>query len=319
MASKRVVNNRSFPTIIVVSLIVTAVILPGGASGGDLADVRRAGVLRHLGVPYANFVSGAGDGLDVDLMRRFAAHLGVKYQYVRTSWENVIGDLTGKLVQASGETVEIVGEVPVKGDVVANGFTILPWRKQVVDYSHPTFPTQIWLMTSADVPLEPIRPSGDITRDITTVRARMQGLTVLGVPNTCLEPALYNLDEAGAVARRFSGNLNELAPAVISGEAEATLLDVPDALIALEKWPGKVKVIGPLSPMQNMAVAFAKGSPELRETFNRFLQACQNDGTYQAMVRSYYPAVFLYYPDFFKQTNTDRPVVRTAQFPWLHG
>lgn len=34
----------------------------GGATGGDLPDVRAAGVLRHLGVPYANFVSGSGDG-----------------------------------------------------------------------------------------------------------------------------------------------------------------------------------------------------------------------------------------------------------------
>jgi hypothetical protein len=40
--------------------------------GGDLEAVRRRGVLHHLGVPHANFVTGGGDGLDVERMRRFA-------------------------------------------------------------------------------------------------------------------------------------------------------------------------------------------------------------------------------------------------------
>jgi membrane-bound lytic murein transglycosylase MltF len=50
------------------------------AVAGDLADVKARGVLRHLGIPYANFVTGSGDGLDVEVMRRFAAYLGVKYE-----------------------------------------------------------------------------------------------------------------------------------------------------------------------------------------------------------------------------------------------
>ena len=47
-----------------------------GPGGGDLDAVKKSGVLRHLGVPYARFVSGEGEGLDVEMMRAFAAHLG---------------------------------------------------------------------------------------------------------------------------------------------------------------------------------------------------------------------------------------------------
>ncbi len=289
--------KRMFTILLVLVTIFGASI---AAYCGDLAGVKQAGVLRHLGVPYANFVTGAGDGLDVELMQLFSAYLDVKYEYVQTTWADLIGDLTGKRVKTVGDDVEIIGRVPIKGDVIANGFTLLPWRKKVVDYSDPTFPTQIWLVAGADSALTPIRSQGEINKDIALVRKQLKGRVVLGVPNTCLEPSLYKLGDAGAEARLFAGNLNELAPAVITGEAEATLLDVPDALIALEKWPGKVKVIGPLSPMQGMAPAFAKTSPHLRHAFNQFLGESKKSGTYQALVKKYYPAVFSYYPEFFQ-------------------
>jgi len=43
----------------------------------DLPEIRARGELRHLGIRYANFVTGSGDGFDVELVRGFAEHLGV--------------------------------------------------------------------------------------------------------------------------------------------------------------------------------------------------------------------------------------------------
>ena len=80
----------------------------------DLKEVKERGVLRHLGVVYANFVTGSGDGLDVELMKLFAERLGVRYEFVETSWGGAIGDVTGKKVVPRGEEVEITGEVPIK-------------------------------------------------------------------------------------------------------------------------------------------------------------------------------------------------------------
>ena len=54
-----------------------------GAQAGDLADLKARGELRHLGVVYANFVTGAGDGLDVELVQGFARSLGVRVGRLR--------------------------------------------------------------------------------------------------------------------------------------------------------------------------------------------------------------------------------------------
>jgi len=281
-------------------LFISVVMLLRTAGAQDIDEVKKSGVLRHLGVPYANFVTGGGDGMDVELMQLFARHLGVKYEYVKTDWDDAIGDLTGKKVKPKGEGIEVLAEVLVKGDVIANGMTVIPWREKVVNFSVPTFPNQVWLVARADSPLQPIKPGGDIKKDIAAVKALLRDRTLLSKANTCLDPSLYNLDVTGARVMLFKGSLNELAPAVLNQEAEVTLLDVPDALVALQKWPGKIKVIGPISGVQDMAVAFRKDAPGLHDEFNVFMQRLRKDGALRRIAEKYYPFVIDYYPAFFK-------------------
>jgi len=286
--------------LVVAMVIMTAAVGNGWGADDALARVKASGVLRHLGVPYANFVTGSGDGMDVELMQQFARHLGVRYEYVATDWANVIPDLIGRKIQTKGDEVIAIGPHPVRGDVIANGLTVLSWRQKVLDYSTPTFPTQVWLIASADSTLQPITPSGTLDKDIATVKSLLKGRMVLVKSNTCLDPSLYNLAAQGIGTKLFDGGLNELAPAVIQQESETTLLDVPDALVALEKWPGQVKVIGPVSDQQHMAVGFAKGASGLKQAFDAFLDRAKRDGTFIQLVNKYYPSVFRYYPDFFK-------------------
>lgn len=290
-------TNKYGIRFLAIAVLLLAV---GSAWGGDLAAIKKAGVLQHLGIPYANFVSGSGDGMDVEIMQKFSAHLGVRYEYVKTDWDTVVEDLIGRKVKARGPEVEFLEAVPVKGDLIANGFTIIPWRQKAVEFSTPTFPSQIWLIARSDSRVRPIKPSKSIEADIQGVRALMQGKNVMALRKTCLDPDLYKLEDTGAKVTCFNGKLNELAPAVINGESEMTILDVPDALVALQKWPGKLKIIGPVSPKQEMAVAFPKTSPELKDEFNAFLKQMIKDGTYRKIVKKYYPAVFEYYPEFFK-------------------
>ncbi|MCK8601949.1 transporter substrate-binding domain-containing protein [Desulfoferrobacter suflitae] len=299
MKSKRTAWGQS--AIFCYILILWCVMgVAGSGWAGDLKEVKEKGVVRHLGVPYANFVTGSGDGLDVEMVKLFAEHLGVRYEYVQTTWDDVIPDLSGKKVRPVGDEVEIIGEVPIKGDIAANGLTILPWREKVIDYSEPTFPNQVWLIARADAPLNPIQPSGDVEKDIAAVKAQLKGSEIMGMADTCLDPVLYGLDKTGAVCTSFKGSVNELVPAVINGEATGTIQDVADALLAVEKWPGKVKIIGPVSAMQNMGYGFSKNSPELRAAFNEFFKQCVHDGTYNRIVEKYYPAIFNYYPEFFE-------------------
>jgi ABC-type amino acid transport substrate-binding protein len=281
-------------------MVLCIVAFAGSGWARDLKQVKEKGVLRHLGVPYANFVTGSGDGLDVEIVKLFADHLGVRYEYVETNWDAVIPDLCGKNIKPEGDEVEVLGDAPIKGDLAANGLTILPWREKVIDFSQPTFPNQVWLIARADASLSPIQPSGDTDKDIAAVKAQLQNSKILGMAGTCLDPVLYGLDKTGATCALFQGSVNELVPAVINGEATATIQDVADALLAVEKWPGKVKIIGPVSPMQNMGYGFSKDSPELRAAFNQFLEQCMQDGTCNRLVRKYYPAIFQYYPNFFQ-------------------
>ncbi len=286
---------------------------PALDAGRDLAQIMASGKLYHLGVPYANFVTGSGDGLDVDLVKEFCDWIGrtndthLEDVPVETDWPRLIPDLIGKELKVAGNGVTFTGDCPVRGDLIASGLTVLPWRRQALDFSAPTFPTQIWLLARADSALAPITPSGEITRDIQTVRGLLKPYAIMCKPNTCLDPSLYKLQEVVGEVKRFDGSLNYLAPAIINGEAEATLLDVPDALVALRKWPGKVKIIGPLSDRQTMALGFRRTSPALRAAFTTFFTEFKRSGKYVALVRKYYPTVFEHYADFFVEQGCNEP------------
>ncbi len=313
MNSTRTMKGNSLKIIKILFVLAAACsLLASAVSARDLPEVLKNGVLRHLGVPYAHFVIVTADGvkgLDVELMQRFAKHLGVRYQWVETSWTDVFGDLTGHRVQPTSDSddVRIIGATAVRGDIIANGLTILPWREKVVRYSEPTFPTGVWLIARAASPIKPIRPSGDILTDIRQVKKLLAGHSLLAMKGTCLDPELYGLSSIPIDIRYRSAreNLKDIAPAVIQGRAETALLDIPDALVALQRWPGEIKVIGPVSPPQRMGVAVAKSSPRLLSEFNKFFRQLWASGAYDKLVRKYYPSVYLYLGDFFKSKKGD--------------
>lgn len=297
--------------------LVSFLFFSAATSARDLDEIKADGVLRHIGVPYANFVSQykQGDetiesGLDVELMRGFAEHLGVRYEYVKANWENVFTLLNGESARYDNGQV-IIGQhkQAIAGDVIANGATILEWRKQVVDFSDEYFPSAVWLIARSDSMLSPIIPGSSINKDIVQVKALIKGVDVLAMKHSCLDPELYNLDETGAniILPIKARKLNEMVPAILNNDAETTLLDVPDTLIALQRWPGEIKVIGPISEEQRMAVAFRKNSPALRNAFNLYLRQLKKEGTYNQLVKKYYPSVFHFYDDFFNAKSPTKP------------
>ena len=286
--------------LVLLMLAASALLMAPQAFCRDLDEIKQQGVLKHLGVPYANFVTGSGDGMDVEIVQLFAKHLGVRYEYVKTTWDNVVPDLIGRKIKLSGNNVELLDVVPGQGDIVANGFTVLPWREKILNFSSPTFPTQIVLVAPANSNIRPIKPSGNINKDIERVKKLTKNRTSLGVQNTCLDPALYNLKEEGAKIKNFTGALSDLPSAVIKGESDTAIMEMPDALLALKKYPGKIKIIGPLSPIQDMAAGFAKDSVQLRNEFKIFLAQIKKDGTYLKIVKKYYPSAPEFYPAFFK-------------------
>jgi ABC-type amino acid transport substrate-binding protein len=284
---------------------LTAMMLASTASATDLADIQARGELRHLGIPYANFVTGAGDGFDVELMQGFASKIGVKYRLVYSDFYNVVRDLLGKdAVRKDGE-VSLTGEFPVKGDVISTGFTRLPWREAVLLFSEPTFPSQVLLVAPADSPVHPIPGSDDLAGDIKATKTLIGAHSLLVMDRTCLAPDNYGLRNAGHNLHAYtkSTNLNEMVPALLSGEAELTLLDVPDAILDLKKWGGKIKVIGPISEEQILATAFPKDAPHLRDAFNDYLREIKINGNYDLLVDKYYPGIRQYFGGYFAKRS----------------
>ncbi|MDY0361122.1 MAG: transporter substrate-binding domain-containing protein [Desulforegulaceae bacterium] len=263
----------------------------------DLDEIKKNGKIRHLGVYYARFNTGFGDGFSVELVKGFAKEIGVKYEFVKSDFSTIISDLTGKDLKTSEKT-------EIKGDIIETGFTVLEERKKYVNFAAPVFPTQVWFITSADFPVSPIEPGSSLQNDILKVKSLLAGISVLGIKDTCVDPDLYGVRKSGGIPVYFEGGVNDLAPAVIKNYAKASLLDVADTLVALEKWPGKIKVIGPLSEKQYMASAFRKDSSQLKDAYEKYLVKIFKNGDYESIVRKYYPDVFLYYPDFFKDKIT---------------
>jgi len=277
------------------------VAMPVGTASADLDEIKQRGELRHLGIPYANFVTGAGDGLDVELVRGFAEHIGVRYELVYSDFYNVIRDLLGQDVERRDGEVKLVGQYPVRGDMIAAGFTVLPWRQAVLLYSTPTFPSQVLLVAPAQSATQPIPGSSDLDRDIHQTKGLIGDQSLLVMERTCLDPANYGLKDQGINLRSYtrSTNINEMAPTLLSGEADLTLLDVPDVILDLQKWAGKIKVIGPISSHQDLAAAFPKDSPRLREAYNEYLEMLKASGEYRRLVDKYYPGIDSWFPEFF--------------------
>jgi Bacterial extracellular solute-binding proteins, family 3 len=271
----------------------------------DLAEIKKRGEIRHIGIRYANFVTGAGDGLDVELMQGFAKRIGVSYKLVYSDFYSVIRDLLGKDVLRKNGEVTLTGDYPIKGDVISTGFTVLPWREAILLYSDPTLPSQVLLVAPAESNLQPIEGSPDLAADIAKTRMAIGSRSVLVMERTCLDPTNYGLVNVGIDLKAYnkSANLNEMVPAMLNEEAELTLLDVPDAILDLSKWAGRIKVVGPISGRQILATAFPKDAPALRDEFNAYLSDIKASGVYDRLVDKYYPGIRRFFPEFFAKTN----------------
>lgn len=284
------------------SILCALLLLSASLSwAADLPEIKARGELRHLGIKYANFVTGAGDGLDVELVQGFAQHIGVKYTLVYSDFYSIIRDLLGKEVSVADGKATLSGAFPVKGDMIATGFTVLPWRKQVLLYSDTVFPTQVLLVARADAPQKPVSGGQSIAKDIQDTKAMLGRKSLLVMEKTCLDPAGYGLKGKGLDLRPYtkSTNINEMVPAMLSGVAEYTLLDVADVILDLQKWAGHIKVLGPISEEQEMAAAFPPDAPQLRDAYNEYLRKVKADGTYEKLVRKYYPGIHAYFPEYF--------------------
>lgn len=272
--------------IILCICIASTFLPPSVASGVTLEEIRQRGTLKHLGAPYAKFANNDAEGLDCALIKRFAAHLGVSYQYVPTEWPHAIRDLTG---HDPNNTTAPASQI--KGDLIACGFTMLPHRRKYVIFSPPTFTSQIWLLARHTSDIQPIEATGDLQRDMQRTLAKVNGKTIVGIEDTCIDANLLPaLKEAGA--HPFNLPISNLAtPYQIRGKKyEFMLIESINAFFVLSSWPNDFKIIGPISDPRPIGVAFAPESTELQKEFSRFFMKFWKSGQYKQLATIYYRA-----------------------------
>ncbi|SHI77689.1 substrate-binding periplasmic protein [Halodesulfovibrio aestuarii] len=294
-------NKRHAGLISVIFCFLSTILFYSTVHSVTLAEIRARGELYHLGVPYARFANTNADGLDCALIRRFAHRIGVRYKFVPTSWENAIPDLTGIRPALPGSSQSVT---PIRGDILANGLSIIPERKRYVLFSKPTFTAQVWLLAKPDADIDPIHPTGSVERDIKSTLEKTAGKTVYGIKNLCIDVRLFPdlLHTAGSAENVPLGTLPQPI-SFVKSPYSIFLMESPSALMALGIWPYSFKIIGPVAKQQNMGAAFAPTSVELKEEFDRFLTEVWTSGEYQKLVASYYPNSFSYFKTFFTKSS----------------
>lgn len=285
--------------IILFICIASTFLPPAVANSVTLEEIRQRGTLKHLGAPYAKFANNDGEGLDCALIKRFAAHLGVSYQYVPTEWPHAIRDLTG---HDPNNTAAPASQI--KGDLIACGFTMLPHRRKYVIFSQPTFTSQIWLLAKNTADIQPIEATGILQSDIYRTLAKVKGKTIVGIADTCIDATLLpELEEAGA--HPFNLPTSNLAiPYKIRGnEYEFMLIESINAFFVMSSWPQDFKIIGPVSEPRPLGVAFAPESTELQQEFSRFFKYLWKSGRYKELAKIYYRANVDTMKEFFAKSE----------------
>ena len=153
------------------------------------------------------------------------------------------------------------------------------------------------------VPVQPIKPGGNRDEDIRRTKALLSNGTTFVMDDSCLDPRLYDIEGKGFKLKRFTGssNLNDIVPAMVKQESDMTLLDVPDVLIAMEKWSGSIKVLGPISEEQRMAAGFRRPRPSFGRHSMNFSRASSTGRHLHAPGKKYFRAAPRYLPEFFHE------------------
>ncbi|MFG1603851.1 transporter substrate-binding domain-containing protein [Actinoplanes sp. NPDC049265] len=231
-----------------------------GESGG--VTLIKAGTITtctHL--PYAPFqskdASGKVVGFDVALVDLVAKKLGVTQAIVDTPFEGI----------KSGQDLNTG-----KCDIAAAGMTITDERKKVLNFSDPYFDATQALVVLTGKPYKSLA-------DLKGKRLGVQGDTT-GEAYVKEQVSKDSLDVEVVSYRDLASEQQ----ALVTGQIEAAVGDLPVWNEYLKKNPGKVEVPTGFDTGEQYGFALKKtGDPDLLKTVNEVLAASRTDGAYDAI------------------------------------
>ena len=202
--------------------------------------------------PYS-FINDAGevDGFERELGDELCRRANLDCTWVTNEWDTIIPNLVDR-----------------KYDTIMAGMSITEERDEVIDFTQPYIPP----IPSVYVALA---GSGD---EVINGRVAAQEATI---------HADY-LSESGVTLAEYA-LAEEVLEAVISGEADAALVDGGFAHENMVAHAGQLTVVGPDVPLDSgIGVGVREGDRELKDKLDKAIAAMKEDGSLNALIRKWF-------------------------------
>jgi len=244
------------------ALLLAAAALQPAAAGPVLERIKASGTLRvciwpdYYGITWRSPRTGQLAGIDIELSAEFAKSLGVKVQYVDSSFAKLIDDLTAE-----------------RCDIAMHAVGITPQRQQALKFSQPYLKSDIYAVTTRSSRV--VRQWADID---------MPGVKVAVQAGTFMEPVMAaELKQAQMVVIKPPlAREQELE----AGRVDVFMTDYPYSRRLLDNadWARLVSPPGPYHPIP-YAYAVKPGDDEWLRQVDEFVAQIKRDGRLEAAAR----------------------------------
>ena len=199
---------------------------------------------------------GKLEGIDVDLMNSLAGTLGVRAEFVKTSWANLLADFTAG-----------------KCEVAAGGISVTLERQKKVSFS------TAYMINGKT----PVARCADVARFQTIADIDKQGVKVIANPGGSNE-RFARANFKNATLTIHPENLT-IFDEVLKGNADVFVTESAEAIIQQRLKPG-LCAINPDKPLQygEMAYMLPRGDMATKEYVDQWLHLSKATGDYQRIV-----------------------------------
>jgi cyclohexadienyl dehydratase len=240
---------------------LTLASIPLPATAGAIDEVMKSGVLRVCTPgdykPFSFALpDGKFEGIDVDLMNSLASALGVKAEFVKTTWGSLLTDFTAG-----------------KCEVAAGGISVTLERQKKVSFSSA-------YMINGKTPLA---RCADVARFQTVTDIDKPGVKVIANPGGSNE-RFARANFKTATLTIHPENLT-IFDEVLKGNADVFVTESAEAIIQQRLRPG-LCAINPDKPLQygEMAYMLPRGDLPTKEYVDQWLHLSKATGEYQRIV-----------------------------------
>ena len=246
--------------------ICSFVVGSGGNAVADLADAKARGKLiiaTSGNLPPATFVDDKNelDGYDISIAREVGKRLGIPIQFERIDSKGMLPGLqTGRF------------------DAVVSNINVLEERKAVFDFSVPYSRSAVVAIT---------RASAKDINSYKDLKDKVVGAITGGADGEI--PARQISEKFGAF-KDFKGypGFSEMFQDLAIGRIDAAITPEHAAADFNRQPPGIVKITSEAYQLKFVAVAFQKGSPQLKAAFDETILDLRHNGTLDKLAEKYF-------------------------------